>query len=349
MLTAALSSEPRGLGAPEVGGLFTHWSLQPLALLAALALLGWYLGAARVQARTASWPARRTATFVVGVVVLVWTTCGWPESYRGALYWVWTGQTLALWLVVPIVLLAGQPLQLAMARGGATGRVSRLLRSRTVRALANPVVGPALVPILSAVLFFGPVPEWAVRWDAVAWVLQIVLVVVGALMVLPLVGPDTGSSSLAVGLALAIGSLELVLDAIPGIALRLHTTTVTNYFDHRSRHSWTPGPLHDQRTAGAILWCLAELIDLPFLLLVFRRWLAADAREAAEADAVLEAERTARAALLRARTGGAADASASGDLDAAASDGDVPADEPWWLTDPQMRRRGFGAPRPPSQ
>ena len=46
-----------------------------------------------------------------------------------------------------------------------------------------------------------------------------------------------------------------------------------------------------------MLWCVAELIDLPFLLLVFRRWLRADARDAAQVDAVLEAER----ALARGR------------------------------------------------
>ncbi len=46
-----------------------------------------------------------------------------------------------------------------------------------------------------------------------------------------------------------------------------------------------------------MLWCIAELIDLPFLLLVYRRWLRADARDAAAVDAVLEAERAARHSL----------------------------------------------------
>ena len=105
---------------------------------------------------------------------------------------------------------------------------------------------------------------------------------------------DGPRSSLAVGLSLAIGSFELVLDAVPGIALRLHSTLSTTYFDHRASHTWSPAALHDQQTAGSVLWCVAELLDLPFLVIVFRQWLTADARDAAEVDAVLEAERVAR-------------------------------------------------------
>ena len=139
-------------------------------------------------------------------------------------------------------------------------------------------------------------------------------------MVLPLVGLDDDASSLAVGLSLAIGSFELVLDALPGVILRLHTGLVTDWFDHRARHAWTPDALHDQRVAGAVLWCIAEIIDLPFLVLVFRRWVRADARDAAAADAVLEAERLARHAL-------------PGEQDA------PDRDAPWWLTDPTMQQR----------
>lgn len=327
-----MTDVPSALPAPRLSGLFAHWAVQPAAVVLGAALLGWYLAAARSPAARVGgrgWPAGRTALFGGGIALLVWLTCGWPEAYRGSLYWVWTAQTLALLLVVPVLLMAGQPLELARRRHGPRGAAQRLLRSRIARVLANPLVGPALVPVLCAVLFFGPVPEWAVRSDAVAWTLQIVLVVLGAGIVLPLLGPDVDAGSLAIGLSLAIGSLELVLDAIPGIALRLRTGRATDYFAHRATHSWTPSALHDQQVAGSILWCLAELIDLPFLLLVFRRWLRADARDAAQVDAVLEAERLARAALSRTQP-----------TDATGSTTAVPvADEPWWLTDPQLRDR----------
>ena len=309
------------LPVPAFTGLVSRTAWQPVAVIAALALAMWYLRTVRKVRRSGQlWATRHTAVFLLGVALFTYACCGWLEVYRRSLYWAWLAQALALLLLVPLVLLAGRPLQLARLRSD-SGLVDRMIRSRWGRLLANPLVGPALVPLLCAVLFFGPLPAWAVQWSAVGWSVQFALVVVGGFIVLPLVGPDEAPSSLAVGLSLAIGSFELVLDAVPGIALRLHTTLATSYFDHRSAHPWSPTALHDQQISGAILWCVAEVIDLPFLLLVFRRWIRADVREAAEVDAVLEAERAARVALGTAGTSSA------------------DADAPWWLTDPAMQRR----------
>ena len=303
---------------PDPSGALTQWTLQPLAIaLAALLVAGYLRGLRRLDA---PWPRWRAAVFGAGIVLLLWTSCGFPAVYAGSLYWVWTSQTLLLWLVVPILIMSGHPVQLARAISGPHGILERALRSRFCRVVANPLVGPALVPLLSFALFFGALPAWAIRYDAVGWLLQLVLLGVGALMVLPLVGLDDEASSLAVGLSLAIGSFELVLDALPGIVLRLRNGLTTSWFDARAVHAWTPGALHDQRVAGAILWCVAEIIDLPFLVLVYRRWIRADARDAAQVDAVLEAERAARRALPE-------------------SDAQVERDVPWWLNDPAMQQR----------
>jgi cytochrome c oxidase assembly factor CtaG len=308
------------LDKPAPAALLTQWTPQPIAIcLAAVLVLGYAHGYRRVGG---NWSRGRTAVFAFGILLLVWTSCGFLQVYARSLYWVWTTQTLLLWLVVPIVVLFGQPVQLAHAATGGQ-LVDRLLSSRPARVVGNPLVGPALVPVLSGVLFFGPLPEWTARWIVAHWLVQLVLLIIGAFMVLPLVGLGDDASSLAVGLSLGIGCFELVLDALPGVVLRLRNGLVTGWFDHRTLHPWTPGALHDQRVAGAILWCIAEIIDLPFLVLVYRRWLRVDARDAAEVDAVLDAERAARQAL---RTE------------------DEPAplvdrDEPWWLSDPALRER----------
>lgn len=309
----------QALPSPGLTGLATQWAGQPLAILAALVVLGWYFRSVRRLGD--EWPMRRSVWFVAGVILLMWTTCGFPQAYASALYWVWTTQTLTLFLLVPFILLSGQPLQLARKHSGRDGLVDRFLRSRAGRLLSNPLVGPALVPLLSGVLFFGPVPGWAIATPVFGWALQLALVAVGGLILLPLIGLDDRPSSLAVGLTLAIGSFELVLDAIPGIALRMHTTLVTSYFDYRSAHTWSPGPLHDQQIAGSILWCVSEIIDLPFMLIVYRRWVRADARDAAAIDAVLDAERISRSGLPD------------------ATDGANQPDAPWWLTDPAMQDR----------
>lgn len=314
------------LPAPSLGAVPTTWSAQPVTLLTAALLVTAYIAGVRGLARSGrGWPIGRTLTFALGIALYLWTTCGFLEVYRRALFWVWVTQTLLLFLVVPLVVLAGGPLHLARACWGADGWPDRVLRTRPARMLANPLVGPALVPLLSGVLFFGPLPRWAIETSVAGWGLQLALVLIGALIALPLAGVEEARSSLAVGLSLAIGMFELVLDALPGAVLRLHTTPATTYFHARATYAWTPSALHDQQTAGSIVWVLAEIIDLPFLLLVFHRWLRVDARDAAEVDAILEAERIAR-------LGAGAD-----DLET----GHGPTEVPWWLTDPSMQRR-FG-------
>jgi putative membrane protein len=313
------------LPAPSLAGLATAWTWQPLALAAAALLAGWYaraLGRLRSARRPTVWPARRVALFGAGLLALCYTTCGFPGAYVSSVFWLWTVQQLALLLVVPYLILAGEPLQLARAVHGESSPVARFLRSRVVRTLGSPLIGPALVPVLSVVLFFGPLPRWAIDITGLGWIEQLLVLVIGGLVVLPLVGADAPRTSLAVGLSLAIGSLELVLDAVPGIALRLHRTLSTSYFDSRELHPWTPVALHDQQIAGGVLWCVAELLDLPFLVLVFRQWLKADARDAAEIDAVLEAERIAR-----------------GEEEPAGEIEHGPTDAPWWLSDPGWQDR----------
>jgi putative membrane protein len=265
---------------------------------------------------------RRTASLVVGIALLIWTTCGFAEVYAHSLFWVWTSQQLILLLLVPVLLMASQPIDLARRTKGERALPVRFVASPIGRLFANPLVGPVLIPALSFGLFFGPLAGWAVEYRVIGWVLAVLIVAVGALIVLPLVSADDARGSMAVALALTIGVFELLLDAIPGIVLRLRTTIVTSYFDHRTEHTWSPGHLHDQQLAGAVLWCVAEVIDLPFLFLVYLRWLRADERDAAEIDTVLEAERIAR-----------------GPGDDASESTQGPADAPWWLNDPALRDR----------
>ncbi|WP_375484046.1 cytochrome c oxidase assembly protein [uncultured Jatrophihabitans sp.] len=328
------------LDRPDVAGALTQWSVEPLAVVVVVVLAVSYAYGVRRLRRP--WPRGRSATFAVGLLLFLWTTSGFPEVYAGSLFWAWTAQTLVLWLFVPIVVLFGHPLQLARAVGGPGSRLDRVLQSKPVRVVANPLIGPALVPALSFVLFFGPLPGWAIGSPPVGWLLHLALVLVGAVMVLPLVGFEDDISSLAVGLSLAIGSFELVIDALPGIVLRLNTHLSTSYFDHVDRHSWSPTPLHDQQLGGGILWTVAELIDLPFLFLVFRRWLRADARDAANIDAVLEAERASRRGFDT-DTDADADAGARADTHDAGPWEDIDArterDVPWWEGDPAMERR----------
>jgi putative membrane protein len=283
----------------------SSWTVQPLAILASAGALGWYLH----RSRGRGWPAARTVWFVLGLALFVMVACGPAGHFGRSVYWVWVSQVLALLLVVPLPLMSGQPI--ALARGSGAGeRLARWLESPAGRWLSSPLVGPALVPLICVGVLFGPVPGWVAAHAALGWLLQLVLVAVGAVIVFPLVAIDDRASSVAVGIAVGVGFFELLLDAVPGIVLRLSTHPVSTFFTGRLTSAHAPSWLHDQQTGGGVLWCVAELLDLPFLILIFRRWVRADDREAAEIDAALDAEQPVAGA-----------------------------DEPWFLSDPRLRSR----------
>ena len=306
------------LGAPTATGLITAWSLQPVAIVTAVAATGWYVWARhRLLASGGQWPGVRTAAYLAGVALFVWSTCGYLQVYAQSLYWAWTTQVLVLLLAVPVLILVGRPAELAR-------RAARPTSGRFGGFFGNPLVGPALVPFICVLLLFGPVPGWAAEFDAVDWVLPLIVVALGAAVAAPLLSIGQVGTSLAVGVASAVLLVELLVDAVPGIVLRLRTTAASTFFAHRHLHLWSPLPLHDQQIGGSILWCVAESADLPLLVAIFVAWVHVDAREAREVDAVLTAERAMRGPAPDAATDDA---------------GEPTADPVWWLADPSMRDR----------
>lgn len=328
------------------------WTLQPLAVAASGGALAWYLRSLRSLERNGEprWRPARTGSFVAGLLLLLLICCGPAQVYGRSIYWVWVSQSLALLLVVPLPLMCGQPIELSRAAAG-RGLLARLVDSRAGRALSSPLVGPALIPIVCVLTLFGPVPGWVAGAAPIGWLVQLVLVLVGAAIVLPLVAPDDQAGSVAVGAAVAVGFVELLVDAIPGIVLRLSTRPVSGFFSHRGAAGLAPPWLHDQQIGGGVLWCVAELLDLPFLALVFRRWVRADAREAAAVDAALDQaaldDASRRHAIRDRGTAGPA-VPQRGEADLAGttvphpgSDPDAmpEPEQPWFLSDPQLRQR----------
>ena len=286
--------------------MITEWRWEPLSLVVIIAA---GVGFARVRRHAGDRSRGLDLVFWLGLVAAVWTTCGFPGARADQLMWVWTTQQLLLLLIVPMIIMAGQPLEV-LRRSGRPSRFLRVVESRPFRLLGHPFIAPVLIPVLCLLLFFSGFGEWSTSTIWAAGALHLILLTVGALIALPLLDRDDQRSSLAVGMALAVGFVELIVDAFPGAVLRYETHLALPAFG-TGRPAWAPNWLADQHIAGGILWVVAELLDLPFLILAATRWIKADAREAASIDA---------------------------ELDATAESTDEPA-EPWWLAHPELRER----------
>lgn len=297
------------------GSVLHSWHADPVGIvLVALAAVLYGAGVRRVRRLGHPWPPVRTGVFVLlGLGSLLLATVGWVGVYSRSLFWMYTVQFLALLLLAPVLMAFGRPL--ALARLAAPDRLG------WVDKLANPLVGPALVPVLTLVVFFTPLLRWSLEDTVVGGLLRVVLVLAGLVFALPLAGEGRDAGSVAVAAAVFVGFLELLADAVPGILVRLHDGLLTTWFADLHR-GWGPSPLIDQHRAGSILWVVAEALDLPFLALLVVQWIRSDEREAARIDAQLDAAEPARRSPHPADPGGAEE-----ELD----DGRV---RPWWETDP---------------
>lgn len=318
---------------PTELSVLTDWRPDYVMIVVAAVVAFGYVRTRR-QARLTgiAWARHRDVVFWVGMAAVVWTTNGFPQARAYQLMWVWMSQELMLLLIVPIIVMSAQPVSLVNAVHGPRNLITRALDTRTLRFLGSPLVSPVLVPVLCMLLIFGGLGAFSVSSVWAGGLVHLLLLIVGVLVALPLVNTDDQRSSLAVGLSLGVGFVELILDAFPGIALRFQTHMMLVHFAV-NRPAFAPVPVDDQHIAGGILWVVAEVLDLPFLILAATRWIRADARDAAQVDAELDARQH---------------------WDSAGEEVSAPSvDRPWWLDDPSLqdrfRRPGTRAPSPPTQ
>ncbi len=310
---AAPDSAPTGMS------LLTEWRPDYLMIVViGLVAYGYVRTRRRATAAGLSWAKHRDVVFWVGMAALIWTTQGFPEARGFQLMWVWMIQVLLLLLIVPIILMSAQPLALVTAVDGPDNAPSRFLAKGSMRFFGSPLVSPVLVPVLCLLLIFGGLGAFSVSSVWGGGVVHIVLLAAGLLIAIPLVNINDQRTSLAVGLSLGVGFVELILDAFPGIALRFQTHMTLVHFAV-DRPSFSPVPIDDQHIAGGILWVVAEVLDLPFLILAATAWIRADQRDAARIDAELDARQH------------------------WAPDGEPveapTVERPWWLDDPNLQDR----------
>jgi cytochrome c oxidase assembly factor CtaG len=266
----------------------------PVALAVLVPAVAAYLvGVARARSRGRSWPLRRTLLFLLlGAGGYLLVTCGFTGVYSADIRYAFVTRLIVLVAVVPALVVLGRPVALARAATGAVGnaRVDRVLGSRAARALGNLVVAP-LVPLAVVTVLLTPFSGWLRVTPTGSALVDTVVPAAGLLVAIPLAEPLIPFSGAVVVAEFMLAFAELVADAIPAILLRLSTTVV----DGMTRvavnaPAWAPHPLRDQQLAGDLLWCIAEGVDVPAVVLLFVRWLRSDRRESQQFDDLSDEE-----------------------------------------------------------
>lgn len=268
--------------------------LDPVAIAVAVVAVAAYLvGVVRAGARGRPWPLHRTLLFLLlGVGGYLLVTCGFTGAYSAVLRYAFVTRLIVLVAAVPALAVLGRPVAVARAATGAEGNacIDRVMGSRAARGLGNLIVAP-LVPLAVVTILLTPFSGWlrVTPWGSA--IVDTLVPAAGLLVAIPLAEPLNPFSGAVIAAEFMISFAELVADAIPAILLRLSTTVV----DGMTRMAvgapaWAPHPLRDQQLAGDLLWCLAEGIDVPAVVLLFVRWLRSDRRDSQQFDDLSDEE-----------------------------------------------------------
>lgn len=280
-------------------------TLAPVPLVfAALAVAAYLLGVRRVRRCGARWSWLRTASFLgLGVPLFLIATVGPPAAHARESLWSYVIMMVGLGMITPIFWVWGAPVSLGRAAlpTGAARLWSAWWDGRVLKFLTHPLIAPVLLLVVPVVVLTTSLLRRSLENDAVLAGVQLALLVVGVLATLPLSETESPDHQVPHPVSAFLSFFELILDAIPGIVLAYSTTLVAGgwyaMYGVPGGAEWAAG---DQRAAGATLWVVGELVDLPFLYLVIRRWMKADAEEARRIDAELDARDALRAAVEQA-------------------------------------------------
>jgi cytochrome c oxidase assembly factor CtaG len=229
----------------------------------------------------------RTLAFVLlGVGSYLFIDLGFFGVYSQDLRWAFTSRIALLLFVVPMLLSIGRPLSLGLTvmRAAPRRRLREFLNSRFIRLISNAIFAPLFS--LALFMFFITPLSGVIRENSIAQhAISTVIPVFGLLMFLPLVSNHSRRTSLFISAEFMIAFVELMLDAIPGVILSISDTVQDGLVNRPiGAPSWFGTALSDQHFSGNLLWMIAELGDVPILVMLFIRWQRHDRKDQKTTD-----------------------------------------------------------------
>jgi putative membrane protein len=216
-----------------------------------------------------AWPLGRTASFLGALAVLAITLQSGIDVYGHELFWLHMIEHLLLIMVVPVLVILGQPVRLAHTGDDAVARrTAAVLRGRVASFLTFPLVGLVLyAAVLVGTHLFGFLPAMVAH----PWLhyVEIVLYLVsGYLFFVPLLAHEPIKRELSYPLRVFLLLMGMTADTVVGVLLMIQAHAID--FAHRS---WGPSPLSDLHTGGGIMWVVGDGLMFGVTVLVVGAWM----------------------------------------------------------------------------
>jgi cytochrome c oxidase assembly factor CtaG/putative copper export protein len=279
--------------APTADTWLTQWNLDPVLAFACAAGLVVYLRwVLRLRRRGDAWPVGRTVSWCLGMLVMLWTTNGYPAVYGNVTFSGHMTQHMTLAMLVPLLLVLAAPITLLLRavparKDGSRGPrewVLGLVQSHVGQFFARPVVAAVLFAGGMVAFYYTPAFEFALTNHAGHLWMTVHFTLVGYLFANALIGIDPGPHRPPYPQRLLLLFATMAFHAFFGVVLTTgESLLVADWFGNMGR-TWGGSAIEDQQRGGGIAWGIGELPTLALAIAVAVQWTRSDEREARRGD-----------------------------------------------------------------
>ncbi len=272
---------------------FTEWRFDVIWVLVIGFLAFFYLaGVWRLRKRGDSWPIHRTLLWMAGLALLFYVTNGGVNAYEKYLFSVHMLAHMLLGMMIPVLLVPGAPVTLALRTiakrvDGSRGPREWIMlgvHSRIAGVLANPIVAAVLFAASLWVFYYTPLFRWATT-DHIGHQWMIVhFLATGYLFVQALIGTDPVPYRAPYPLRLIILLGTMAFHAFFGLTLMTGTGLLLADWYGAMGRPWGVSAIADQQTAGGIAWSVGEIPTMILAIVVAFTWARSDTKDARRLD-----------------------------------------------------------------
>ncbi|MEV0807639.1 cytochrome c oxidase assembly protein [Micromonospora sp. NPDC050200] len=261
--------------------------------LTAGAAAAYLAGVRRLRRAGHRWPIARTASWLTGLLILAAFTGLGVARYAYVLFSAHMAQHMVLSMLVPILLVGGAPVTLALRAlrrptdpqvHGAREWLLIALHSRPTKLLTHPLVALGIYTGSLFGLYFSDLLGTLMRSHLGHLAMLVHFVAAGYLLFWVLIGVDPGRPKIPHPVLMLIHLAAMMAHGFFGLVL-MQTTTVIAPDWYTSVHpAWASSLLVDQKLGAGIAWAFGEIPAAVVMILLVRQWIRADQREQARLD-----------------------------------------------------------------
>ncbi|OMC16052.1 cytochrome c oxidase assembly protein [Mycobacterium colombiense] len=281
-------------GPPTVARILFDWRFDLIFGSAALVFAALYVVAlVRLRRRGDTWPPGRALSWLLGCLVLLFVTSSGVGRYMPAMFSMHMVVHMCLSMLIPILLVLGAPVTLALRALPAAGRddppgmrewLLAALHSRVSRFLTNPVVATVLFVAGFYGLYLSNLFDTTASSHAGHLAMNLHFLLSGYLFYWVVIGVDPTPRPIPPLAKVAVVFASLPLHAFFGVVL-MGTKKVLGADYYRSLGlSWHTDLLGDQHLGGGIAWSAGEFPLVIVMLALLIQWARSDRRTAKRLD-----------------------------------------------------------------